>query len=188
MPEQICNLIEKLRHGDKDAFSGISEKYAPLIRTLMAKYCVSVSENDAEYDDIHQEALIALYNAALSYDMSQSEVSFGLYAKICIGNRIISVVRKMNNADKHSTDIPYDILELQLEDNDSDPSKQLDDKESAGLLAEKILSLLSGYERSVFEKYLQDMSVADIAVALDKTPKSVDNALVRIKNKLRRLL
>ncbi len=188
MPEHICDLIEKLRHGDKEAFGSISEKYAPLIRTLMAKYCVSVSENDAEYDDIHQEALIALYNAALSYDMSQSEVSFGLYAKICIGNRIISVIRKMDKTDRRSADIPYDILELQLQDNESDPSKQFDDKESARLLAEKILSLLSEYERSVFQKYLQDISIADIAASLGKTPKSVDNALVRIKNKLRRLL
>lgn len=188
MPEQICDLIEKLRHGDKDAFGVISEKYAPLICTLMAKYCSFISENDVEYDDIHQEALIALYNAALSYDMSQSDVSFGLYAKICIGNRIISVIRKIVSTDRHSTDIPYDILELQLEDNESDPSKQFDDKESARLLAEKILSLLSEYERSVFEKYLQDVSVTDIATALGKTPKSVDNALVRIKNKLRRLL
>jgi len=154
----------------------------------MAKYCAFISENNAEYDDIHQEALIALYNAALSYDMSQSDVSFGLYAKICIGNRIISVVRKMDNNDRYNTDIPYDMLELHLEDNDSDPSKQFDDKESAGLLAKKVLSLLSAYERSVFEKYLQDMSIADIAIALGKTPKSIDNALVRIKNKLRRLL
>ena len=46
MPEQICDLIEKLRHGDKEAFGNICEKYAPLIRTLMAKYCTSVSEND----------------------------------------------------------------------------------------------------------------------------------------------
>ena len=95
MPEQIYDLIERLRCGDKEAFDSISEKYAPLIRTLIAKYCTSVAETDAEYEDVHQEALIALYNAALSYDMNQDEVSFGLYAKICVGNRIISVIRKM---------------------------------------------------------------------------------------------
>ena len=188
MPEQICELIEKLRCGDKEAFCSISERYAPLIRSLMAKYCTSVSETDSEYEDIHQEALIALYNAALSYDMSQRDVSFGLYAKICIGNRIISVIRKMDKLDRRNADIPYDILELQLQDNESDPSKQIDDKESAKLLAEKILSLLSEYERSVFKKYLQDVSISDIAVSLGKSPKSVDNALVRIKSKLRRLL
>ena len=75
-----------------------------------------------------------------------------------------------------------------LGDADSDPSKQFDDRESARLLAEKMLSLLSSYERRVFRLYVQGVRSADIAELLGKTPKSVDNALSRIKNKLRKVL
>lgn len=186
MPEQINELIHALRHGNEEAFDRLSSLYSSLVSSLVSKYSGELSPGDAELDDIHQEALIALYSAALTYDTDQREVSFGLYAKICIGNRVISAARKLRVRGEHSADLSDDVLEL--EDSSSDPSKRLDDKESVRLLAHKVSSLLSDYERSVFARYLRDMSVSEIARSLGKSPKSVDNALVRIKSKLRRLL
>lgn len=181
MTKDVRRLIEELRHGDREVFNSIYEEYSPLIRSLVAKYCGGTDSSLDE--DMTQEALIALYNSAMSYDLEQSEVSFGLYAKICISNRIISAMRKRTS----SIESDEDILD-HLGDADSDPSKQLDDRESARLLAEKMLSQLSSYERRVFRLYVQGVRVADIAEFLGKTPKSVDNALSRIKNKIRKVL
>lgn len=181
MAKDVRELIEELRRGDKDSFNSIYSEYEPLITSLVSKYCAGSVESLDE--DMTQEALIALYNSAMSYDLDQSEVSFGLYAKICMSNRIISALRKRTAAYDDG-----DIFEYSLGDFDSDPSKQFDDRESARLLAEKILSLLSPYEKSVFRMYVQGINSSDIAQILGKTPKSVDNALSRIKSKLRKVL
>ncbi|MBQ7100602.1 MAG: sigma-70 family RNA polymerase sigma factor, partial [Clostridia bacterium] len=181
MTKDVRRLIEELRHGDREVFNSIYEEYSPLIRSLVAKYCGGTDSSLDE--DMTQEALIALYNSAMSYDLEQSEVSFGLYAKICISNRIISAMRKRTSSIESDEDISD-----YLGDADSDPSKQLDDRESARLLAEKMLSQLSSYERRVFRLYVQGVRAADIAELLGKTPKSVDNALSRIKNKIRKVL
>ena len=88
--EQLSALLEAIVQGDQNAFNRLSEMYAPLIRSMSARFVESLSaQNDAgliDVQDLEQEARLALFRAVQSYDRKQRNVSFGLYAKICIRN------------------------------------------------------------------------------------------------------
>ena len=51
-----------------------------------------------------------------------------------------------------------------------------------------IESSLSPFEKQVFDLYLTQMSTAQIARVLGKNEKSTDNALQRLKGKLRKII
>ncbi|MGN1095676.1 MAG: sigma-70 family RNA polymerase sigma factor, partial [Eubacteriales bacterium] len=138
----------------------------------------------SERDDLYQEASLALYKAALAYDNSKY-VSFGLYAKICIQNRIISYIRS-NSKTIYSADSPYDFY---CDEPDiATPEQLVISEESLDELNSKIKNALTDFECAVFRLYLEDLSYEDISRALSRPKKSVDNAIGRIKAKLRKLL
>ncbi|MBQ1976348.1 MAG: hypothetical protein II227_02800, partial [Clostridia bacterium] len=98
MREQLSNLLDAVVQGDQNAFGRLSELYTPLIRSMSARFIESLSaQNDAgliDVQDLEQEARLALFRAVNSYNRKQQDVSFGLYAKICIRNAFISQLRK----------------------------------------------------------------------------------------------
>ncbi len=134
-----------------------------------------------EYDDRLQDAAMALYSAAVSYDTSQSDVTFGLYAKICIRNSLISIKRKeKKNAKKTAS---YAIAEKKA-------AREAEREASREKLEEneEMLSQLSSYERMVLLLYLNGHSYREIGSALEKSEKSVENALYRTRSKLKKRL
>ena len=157
----------------------------PLIKSSVQSYCRRFSIADSEIDDIAQEASIALYNAALAYEPSKN-IAFGAYAKVCIRNRITSYIRRF-----HENDLPET---LNVRENESDeldfdtPEQLVISKESLCNLNRRIDETLTDFEKSVFALYVGNMSYTDMANALDKPKKSIDNAIHRIKAKLRKLL
>jgi len=175
--------LDAVKNGDKTAFNGLAEKFLPLIKKETSD---AVSRSDAlkeHFDEIKQEALMALYDAALAYNGDKG-VTFGLYAKICIHNRIISYVRKtvsqLKRAEKNrlsaeksikKSDAPEEML-LALEQN----------TELKRFLSEN----LSGLEKKVFTLYLEKKSYAEIAQLLGKEEKTVDNAIFRVKTKIKK--
>ena len=85
----VISLIFRVRAGDDDAFDLLLETYKPLIEASVMR--VLEKEAYSLYaDDFKQEATVVFYNAILTYDVEQHEVEFGLYAKICISNALIS--------------------------------------------------------------------------------------------------
>ncbi len=182
--DNIENLICDVKSGKPLSFDSVYSLYLPLLQSAVAKCMKAYGISDSEHDDLFQEASLALYKAALAYDNTKG-VSFGLYAKICIQNRIISYIRsnsKKNDAD----DIPYDFY--CDTPGSGTPEQLLISEESLGELNLKIDSALTDFERSVFRLYLEDLSYQDIACVLSRPKKSVDNAIGRIKAKLRKLL
>lgn len=182
--KDINSLIGDVKNGKPLSFDSVYSLYYPLIQSAVAKcmkaYCIS----ESEHDDLCQEASLALYKAALAYDTTKG-VSFGLYAKICIQNRIISYIRS-NSKKSDADDTPYDFY-CDLP-GDGTPEQLIISEESLGELNSKIDSSLTDFERSVFRLYLEDLSYQDIACVLSRPKKSVDNAIGRIKAKLRKLL
>lgn len=177
MEKRLAKLIEDVKNGKDSAFSEICEDFAPLIRSQVLKF---FGEDLSEYDDRFQDAAMALYNAACSFDLTQSKVTFGLYAKICIRNRLISIKRKEKKNSKKAA--PYAALENQMQTAGARASREKLEEN------EKVISELSSYEKSVLTLYLNGHSYRDIGLALNKSEKSVDNALYRIKSKLKRLI
>ncbi len=172
---ELSELIRKVQSGDHFAFDNLCGFYDPLLCSLTASADERYRKYGSEYEDLKQEATLALYKAALSYHTDQSAVTFGLFAKICIRNRLISAGRR---------------LIRQYEAKNASIQQELDARTSAGagasgMLRTPDLSVLSRYERRVYDLYIKEYSYAQIAENLGKEEKSVDNAIYRIRRKLR---
>ncbi len=182
--KKLTFLLEKLQQGEKSVFSAIEQSFSPLINSLIYKYAKGTDERESI-----QEARLALYNAAMSYDPSQKKVRFGLYAKICISNALISDSRKRskNKGQVFSLDEieEYGSYRTYFPEESYDLSKHLIDNEDAEYLYKKAILVLSDYEARVFDLYIKGFTTSQIADALGKTEKSVSNALCRMTSKLR---
>lgn len=186
MNEDLRNLISMAKNGDPSAFSELSEMYNPLMSNMIDSFIRAKGMSENDKDDLLQEASIALFNAIEKYDISQTKVTFGLYAKICIRNRLISLLRKRR---KQIQTVERDNQKTFQKSTHGDFTGEipLGNKESSkNAQLEYAKSVLSQYEYSVFLLYIKDLSYRDIAKKLGKTEKSVDNALSRIKNKMKR--
>ena len=175
----VDELIAEAKNGSQNAFAMLCTQYEPLVSATIARFVQSALLCGLDADDLRQEALTALFGAVHTY-RSDLAVSFGLYAKVCMRNRMISVLRKKP--------IP---AEEEWEDGsvfEGDPESAVLDKENVHSLLRIIDESLTGYERSVFDLYLRDKSYREIASLLGKDEKSVANALYRIKKKLKTAL
>jgi RNA polymerase sporulation-specific sigma factor len=145
-------------------------------------------------DDLRQHAAMALYRAAEAYrvDGEGKKVSFGLYAKVCVRNAMISELRRYRREVKKRT------LTAKPDENRKrrvkgciaagDPLYRIVSEEGMRDILTEFRSALSGYEKEVFEYYIVGKSVTEIAERLGKDEKSVSNALYRMKVKIRGLL
>ena len=178
MEENLLKLINGVKEGKDPSFSELCEAFSPLMRSQVTRMFGAQSP---EYDDRLQDAAMALYSAAVSYDTSQSDVTFGLYAKICIRNSLISIRRKeKKNAKKTAS---YAVAEKKAaRDAEREASREKLEEN------EEMLSQLSSYERMVLLLYLNGHSYREIGSALEKSEKSVENALYRTRSKLKKRL
>lgn len=173
----VDSLIAQTKVGRDDAFDEIASRYGPLIESMVHKFALS-----DDVDELEQVALIALYQAACTYDPDSGGVSFGLYAKICIRNSLISYRRseiKTEHISSDSEDIENNLREA------CDPVTDYINRESFAALDRFVRSHLSEYEYSVYRFYIEGYRVREIASRLSKTEKSVEGAIMRLKMKLR---
>ena len=177
MEKRLVKLIEEVKDGSDLAFSELCGDFAPLMKSQVTKM---FGESPSEYDDRLQDAAMALYDAAVTYDMTQDKVTFGLYAKICIRNRLISIKRKEKKNKKKSAQ--YVVAGNELHETGRRASREKLEENV------KVMSQLSSYEKKVLHLYLDGRSYREIGSALNKSEKSVDNALYRIKSKLKKLI
>ena len=185
--EDLSAYILRARNGSQESFQYLRSKYAPLIESQVLKHKLAdMSPQDVE--DLRQEAVAIFCNAICTYDLSSVEVEFGLYAKICIQNGLISVVRTYLRR-KKSSPVSLDdkeVAEKNIEEIDF--LQFLVNKENMAELVRVIGKNLSDYENRVWWMYVSGMAVSDIAKSLGDPPKSVSNAIYRIRKKLREFL
>mgnify|MGYP000419429236 FL=1 len=189
-------LIVRYRDGDTDAMDFIFERYKHLVRKKAKAMFLAGGDND----DLIQEGMIGLYKAIRDYNTDR-EASFATFARMCINRQIITAVlasnRKKNmplntyvsydmpaGGDEDSDMRLVDILQSQTELN---PEKLLIDKEHNWDLKSRLKEVLSTFEQQVLTYYLEGMDYTAIAKKMQKPPKSVDNALQRIRSKAARL-
>lgn len=173
-------LIKSAREGDSLAFALLMHRYSHLLHSYIGTLAVSESEKE----DLAQEGLIGLLKAVRSYDDKQAE--FSTYAVVCMKRSIITALRKYNRSASAL------VSELPTEESDTaegeSPETGFLDSESGRILYNRLFRVLSPLEKQVFELYLSDMSYAYMAKALGRDVKSVDNAVQRIRAKLRRMI
>lgn len=182
----ICDTVA----GDEAAFSQIVDMYAPLVDSICARYLPSDAFGEQDIEDIRQELTIALYDAVLAYDMSREKIEFGLFAKICMTNRIISRLRKLERMRGREISVSDDELmsDSGVKATSDEPSLLVIDKESVDSINGLINRNLSKFEISVFGLYISGYSSRDIANILGTNDKSAQNAIYRIRKKLKALL
>ncbi len=178
--EEIMKAVADVKLGKYEAFEIIRSKYSPLSESMVQSFEKSGS---GVHGDLSDEADRALLKAVLSYNCENTDVTFGLYAKICIRNALISARRAKLSRENR---------ENRKRERAVDTSfKKYRVRAFAGLDAEAIMekmhSVLSGYEYRVLEEYAKGKSVAQIAKELCKNERSVNNALYRIRHKAKML-
>lgn len=180
--EDTRALILAVRNGDQIAFDTLLHRYKPLIDASVARFYSD--EAFALYaEDLRQEASLVFYNSILAYDLDQNEVEFGLFAKICIYNALVSVLRSLKRRSAEPlAEIPESLLTRQDFD---DPSSRMLERERLESLYAVIRKNLSDLEYKVWQYYMSGLSAAQIANKLGTDAKSVNNAIYRIRKKLR---
>lgn len=182
--KEIRKIVLLASKGDDSAFARLLSIYAPLVSSEVNSF----TGCGADADDIRQEAFIAFFQAVKTYDFSNDSVSFGLYAKVCIKNRLISAVSRFSSekflADFEGVgegDYGYPLSEY-------DPYEFYVNRLDFDILKSKLSALLSVYEKTVLNYYIAGFSHSEIADRIGKSERSVSNALFRIRGKLKCLL
>jgi RNA polymerase sporulation-specific sigma factor len=157
--------------------------YSPLLEASVAPYRGRLSKEDVE--EISQEALLSFHRAVKTFDPLYGDTGFGLYAKTCVANGVRDALRRIARGARLSTVPLEDTLPAGLGD---DPAGSYIAEESAAELRARIRGALSPFENTVWWSHYSGMSCAEIAAASGRSVKSVNNALCRVRQKLRRLL
>ncbi len=179
----ILALIRSAQAGDEAAFTELFSLYEHLIDAQCAQYASSApSEQEAR-----SEALAALWRAISSYDTVGSPVAFGLYARICIGNALISAVRKWKRMEKTLSldSVEHVVLPAGSE---SDPAHYVQEQEQYDALQARMRETLSPREQQIWIRFVGGYSATEIARELRIEKKAVENAIFRARRKLRRML
>ena len=181
--QATLTLISLAKEGDQTAFDTLLAQYTPLIEhrlTIARARRSDILPEDEK--DLRQEALLAFCRALQRYNADQQEVSFGLYAKICIENALISALRKLRPAE---ATVDYDTLLAIPADMSEDPAQRLREQEDFEALCHRIARTLSPFENAIWQRYITGMTAPDIARQMGKDTRSIHNAIYRIRNKLR---
>lgn len=165
----------------KDAVSVIISRYMKLVLKRAGAY----SDNCSDLEDLTQEGLLALCNAIDCFD-SENGARFSSFADACVTNRIRTAASAIAKHKQNDMTVIAD--ENDIADIDSSPENICLEKESDIRIKKKIGSVLSPLEGKVFELYLDGRSYREIAEILGISEKSADNAVFRIRKKLRSLL
>ena len=183
--KDVRALILDVRGGDQNAFDTLLDQYRPLIDASVARF--SSDESFSLYcEDLKQEASVVFYNSILAYDLEQNEVEFGLFAKICIYNALVSFLRAMKRRSAEPVaEIPQNLITVQ---DFEDPSARMLEQERLKSLYAVIRKNLSELEYKVWQLYISGRSASEIAALLSTNDKSINNAIYRIRKKLREVL
>lgn len=188
-------LLSYISENNEDASEILFKKYEPLIVSIsnkMYKYCKNTG---LEINDLIQEGMLGL-NQAINSFKEQKDTSFYTYAKTCIDRKIISLVvgskRLKHKILNESLSLElvdeegnYVQIESILSDDSNNPEKLIINSEQKKELLKNIYSKLTDFETQVFELKVNDFTYKEIASILDKTPKAIDNALQRIRTKIK---
>ncbi len=185
--ENTLSLIQNAQNGSQESFELLKEKYRPLIESCShRRFLQGMTSQDME--DMCQEALVHFCNAVCSYDTASEGVEFGLYAKICINNGLVSFVRtylKNNKSRAISLDVGSNNFEAAV--FEKDPLQQLVDKEETEELVGNIRAQLSDFENRIWWMYVSGLSTREIEEKLGvQDARAVSNAVYRIRKKLRK--
>lgn len=186
-------LIKLAHEGNNQVVDYLMEKYKDFVRKKAREMYIIGGDND----DLIQEGMIGLFKAVRDYN-SEKDASFFTFADLCISrqmytaihasnrkkhiplNTYVSLYTGISEEDNESTVLINNVYSI----NDMNPEELFIDKENEGFIEEQLHENLSTFELEVADLYIAGVNYSQIAQILERTPKSVDNAIQRIRSKL----
>lgn len=194
-------LIVQLRDGEKEVMDYIVDKYKNLVRSKAKSMYIL----GADREDLIQEGMIGLFKAVRDYD-SGRDASFFTFADLCVSrqmytavqaagrqkhaplNSYISLYAGASEKDGEGGSGEWELINSIISKSERSPEDLMIDKENLEILEKAIDKELSGFEKQVLDLYLTGMSYTQIAKVLGRDDKSTDNALQRMKAKLKKAI
>ncbi len=185
-------LVRRARGGDEQAMDQIITRYRGFVRMKASAYFLAGGDSE----DLIQEGLIGLFKAVRDY-RPEREASFRSFAELCVTRQIITAI-KTAARNKHSplntyvsfsntragSEYETTLADVLPDDPVTDPINQAISTEELTSLVECLGRVLSPLESQVLAMYLEGRSYEEVAERLECNPKSVDNALQRVKRKV----
>ena len=187
-------LIRRIRSGTCDETGEMTDHLMQKYKPLVLKKSNQLFLIGGESEDLIQEGMIGLFKAVCDY-REDRDASFFRFAQICINRQIYSALAASNRK-KHSPLNTYVSLSEKKQEDDMDleeklvdhctenPEKMFLEREFWEEFQKKLLDSLSSMERQVLSLYVDGNSYTRIAELMGKSPKSIDNALSRIRQKI----
>ena len=189
-------LVEQVHLGNTNALDYLITKYRLFVKVKARSYFLI----GADKEDIIQEGMIGLYKAIRDFK-GDKLASFRAFAELCITRQIITAI-KTATRQKHIPLNSYVSLDKPIYDEDSErtlmdvitspitdnPEHLMINREEYSRLEGQMSEVLSELEQQVLVLYLEGRSYNEISSLLNRSTKSIDNALQRIKRKLERHL
>ena len=178
---------------DEELINQLVENYASLIRGICRRFYLV----GGTIDDLYQEGMIGLLEAARHFDETKGTIgddTFKKFATTCIKRQILDAIKHANTKKnqplnnsipmvrKNEEDEEFEIMELGVV---SDPEELFISKEKQEERLNILNQNLSDYEKKVLELYLEGLKTNRIAKELNKSPRSITNTIQRIKSKIK---
>lgn len=188
-------LVEKYNQGEEMALLEVINRYRSIVLAISRSYFLA----GGDQDDLAQEGMVGLYKACRSYTKEQG-ASFSTFARMCIKRSICDAIKIANRKKFHmlndsltysgtvssglGEDNEEDDLILIIPSTELGPDEKLIEEEKLVEIKTDIKNKLSNFELKVLKYFLKGLTYIEIAEKLGANPKSVDNALTRLKSKL----
>ncbi|MEO6866778.1 MAG: RNA polymerase sporulation sigma factor SigH [Gaiellales bacterium] len=187
-------LVDRARRGDTKALDQLIKRYVGFVRMKASSYFIAGGDSD----DLLQEGLIGLYKAVRDYRRDK-EASFRSFAELCITRQIITAI-KTATRNKHvplnqyvsfshtpagrDSDGDCTIGDTLPGSDTEDPASQIISTQELRSLVDHMTTKLSELEARALTGYLEGSSYEQIAEQCECDPKTIDNALQRVKRKV----
>ena len=191
-------LCRRAADGSREAEEALVRRYSGLVRSCARPLFLAGGDSE----DLIQEGMFGLFKAVQDYDPKEG-ASFSSFAGLCVSRQMYTAI-KASQRKKHLPLNSYVSIYASASDNpeenglsivdtieagkESNPELMILGEEYTNAFEEELKEKLSKLERKVLYLHLQGMEYMNIAEFMDKSPKTIDNALQRIKAKARQLL
>lgn len=188
-----AELLAQVSGGATAAEEALAERYSRLVRICARPLFLAGGDSE----DLIQEVMLGLLSAIRQYDPA-SNVPFKAYAEVCISNRIYSAIKSASRQKHSPLNSGISLDSILSEESQTQAStypeancrvteEQVLARESEQELLSAFTRYLSAFEARVLRLYLSGLSYAEMAAETNKSEKSIDNAVQRIRRKLARL-
>lgn len=174
-------LIFKLRAGEQQIEEYLLEKYKPFVKSR----CRVLYLVGGDREDLIQEGMIGLFKAMRDYE-PEKKVPFASFAKLCVERQLYTAIEAAGRLKNAPLNAYISLSEEALELVDGGIEEEVIERTSFQERYERLKEYLSPLETEALELYLGGKDYTEIAQILGRSDKSIDNALQRIKIKIKK--